>query len=80
MEGNIPSRWLLLFQITKIVLTFITKHYEKFTGDDQGDNCKLEADFAAHNKTTARMIAVVMGKRMKTATVWNVNTWNVSRK
>ena len=57
---------------TQGVIVFITKRYhDKVIGEDDGDYCKLEFNYAAKKKTSAKMLAVVMESNMRDSIKWN---------
>ena len=71
IKGNIVDKMCKGIEQTKVVITFITKRYmEKVYGDHAGDNCKLEFNYASRQKTSSKMVAVVMEKSML-----NPNNW-----
>lgn len=71
MTGDIIKQMSQGIERTKGVLVFITQRYlEKVTGEDSGDNCKLEFEYASRNKTSSKMIAVVMEKCMSNSRKW----------
>ena len=57
---------------TQGVIVFITKRYlDKVNGEDEGDYCKLEFNYAARKKTSAKMLAVVMESNMRDSNKWD---------
>ena len=48
----------------KVVLVFITKRYcDKVGGDNEGDNCKLEFNYAVRRKGKNLSSIAIWGKR-----------------
>ena len=71
MTGDIVKQMSQGIEQTKGVLVFITRRYlEKVTGEDSSDNCKLEFEYATRNKTSSKMIAVIMEKSMSKSREW----------
>ena len=71
MTGDIVKQMSRGIEETKGVLVFITRQYlDKVTGEDSSDNCKLEFEYATRNKTSSKMIAVIMEKSMSNSREW----------
>ena len=71
MAGNIDVKMAQGIDQTKGVIIFITrKYYEKVNGENAGDNCKKEFQYASKVKTPARMVPVVMEKSMRDLAPW----------
>ena len=71
MTGDIVKQMSQGIEQTKGVLVFITRRYlEKVIGEDSSDNCKLEFEYATRNKTSSKMIAVIMEKSMSNSREW----------
>ena len=71
MTGDIVKQMSQGIEETKGVLVFITRQYlDKVTGEDASDNCKLEFEYATRNKTSSKMIAVIMEKSMSNSCKW----------
>ena len=71
MTGDIVKQMSQGIEKTKGVLVFITRQYlDKVTGEDSSDNCKLEFEYATRNKTSSKMIAVIMEKSMSNSREW----------
>ena len=74
MTGGIVDKMSKGIEETKVVIVFITKRYlKKVNGEHAGDNCKLEFNYASRQKTSSKMVAVVMEESMR-----NSNTWTGS--
>ena len=74
MTGGIVDKMCKGIEKTKVVIVFITKRYlEKVNGENAGDNCKLEFNYASRQKTSSKMVPVVMEKCMR-----NPNSWTGS--
>ena len=72
MAGNIDVKMAQGIDQTKGVIIFITrKYYEKVNGENAGDNCKKEFQYASKVKTPARMVPVVMEKSARDLTPWS---------
>ena len=71
MTGDIVKQMSQGIEQTKGVLVFITRRYlEKVIDEDSSDNCKLEFEYATRNKTSSKMIAVIMEKSMSNSREW----------
>ena len=72
MTGNIKDQMANGIDNASVIIVFITKRYcEKVAQkENEDDNCKLEFNYAAHKKTHAKMIAVVMEERMCKNSDW----------
>ena len=71
MTGDIVKQMSQGIEKTKGVLVFITRQYlDKVTGEDSSDNCKLEFEYATRNKTSSKMIAVIMENSMSNSREW----------
>ena len=71
MTGDIVKQMSQGIEQTKGVLVFITRRYlEKVIDEDSSDNCKLEFEYATRNKTSSKMIAVLMEKSMSKSREW----------
>ena len=71
MAGNIDEKMAQGIDQTKGVIIFITRrYYEKVNGENAGDNCKKEFQYASKVKTPARMVPVVMEKSARDLAPW----------
>ena len=71
VSGDIKQKMSQGIEQSEGVIVFITrKYYEKVNGEDAGDNCQLEFNYASIKKTKSKMIAVVMDKCMCDAKSW----------
>ena len=71
LVGNIDVEMAQGIDQTKGVIIFITRrYYEKVNGENAGDNCKKEFQYASKVKTPARMVPVVMEKSMRDLAPW----------
>ena len=72
LAGNIDEKMAQGIDQTKGVIIFITRrYYEKVNGENAGDNCKKEFQYASKVKTPARMVPVVMEKSTRDLTPWS---------
>jgi len=71
MEGNVHKKMQEGIDNTKCVVVFVTRRYmEKVAGDNAGDNCQLEFDYAAREKTKTKMVPVVMEPEVRDPKTW----------
>ena len=71
VSGGITQKMSQGIEQSKSVIVFITrKYHEKVNGEDAGDNCQLEFNYASRKKTRTKMVAVVMDKCMCDAKSW----------
>ena len=71
MAGGIANKMSNGIEQTNGVIAFITRRYhEKVNGENAGDNCRLEFDYASRKKTSSKMVAVVMEKCMLDTRTW----------
>ena len=71
MEGNIVDQMCRGIEDSAVVAVFITERYvAKVSGENAGDNCKKEFNYATQRKTNARMVPVVMEPRMQDTSTW----------
>lgn len=71
LTGEFPNAMADGIEHAKCFIAFITKRYhDKVTGENAGDNCKLEFDYAASKKTKASMIAIVLESEMLNTSQW----------
>lgn len=72
MEGNIQEKMANGIDNATCVIIFVTKNYLlKLNGDNAGDSCKLEFNYAALRKTSRNMIAVVLEPEMRNTAKWS---------
>ena len=72
LKGNLFEKMAQGIENTQSVIVFITQKYiDKVNGENAGDNCKREFNYAAVKKTSSNMIAVLMEKEMCDTRKWN---------
>lgn len=61
MEGEVVESMAAGIDSSKTCVVFVTKNYhDKVNSDNEGDNCRLEFNYAMGRKTPKQMISVVM--------------------
>mmetsp|Transcript_7241 Transcript_7241/g.10229 ORF Transcript_7241/g.10229 Transcript_7241/m.10229 type:complete len:478 (+) Transcript_7241:96-1529(+) len=71
MEGGVHDRMQEGIDNCKCVVVFITRKYmEKVAGDDAGDNCQLEFNYAAWKKGNNKIVPVVMEPEVRDTRTW----------
>ena len=71
MKGDLFKQMSQGIENTQSVIVFITQKYiDKVDGDNAGDNCKNEFNYAAIKKTSSNMVAVLMEREMRDTRKW----------
>ena len=71
MEGDIDEAMCKGIDESAIMIIFITKRYmQKVAGDDAGDNCKKEFNYAKQTRGSGRMLSVVMEPQCRDTNTW----------
>ena len=71
MKGDLFKQMSQGIENTQSVIVFITQKYiDKVDGDNAGDNCKNEFNYAAIKKTSSNMVAVLMEREICDTRKW----------
>lgn len=71
MEGNVKLKMTRGIDNAQAVLVCISPRYmQKVSGDNAGDNCKLEFDYASLRKTGSKMLGAVVDPTARDPTKW----------
>ena len=71
MKGDLFKQMSPGIENTQCVIVFITQKYiDKVGGDNAGDNCKNEFNYAAIKKTSSNMVAVLLEREMRDTRKW----------
>jgi len=72
LTGNIKDQMASGIDNASVIIVCITKRYCEKVAQKQNaeDNCKLEFQYSALRKTSAKMVAVVMEQRMSKSSDW----------
>ena len=71
MEGDIDEAMCKGIEESKLVIIFITKRYmQKVAGDNAGDNCKKEFNYAKQARGSDRMLCVIMEPQCRDTNTW----------
>ena len=66
ISGNINNKMAQGIAQTEGVIVFLTRKYDiKVNGENDGDNCKKEFDYALRKKTIKKIVPVVMDECMR---------------
>lgn len=73
ISGNINNKMAQGIAQTKGVIVFLTRKYDiKVNGENAGDNCKKEFDYALRKKTIKKIVPVVMDECMRETSTWGM--------
>ena len=71
LEGNVQEKMTRGIDNAQAVLVCITPRYmQKVSGDNAGDNCKLEFGYASLRKTASKMLGAVVDPTVRDPTKW----------
>lgn len=72
MTGDIGKRMAEGIEKSRCIIVFLTKNYmDKVNGENAGDNCQKEFNYATTKKSSALMIPVVMEPDMRSPGEWD---------